>query len=310
MKSPILFITFNRYHETILVFNKIKNYKPYKLYLSSDGPKLNKLGDYDTITNIREFLLKNVNWECEVLTLFNDINLGCNTAVTNAIDWFFENEDQGIILEDDCLPSDSFFSFCNNLLDKYKNDFRISGISGTNFKTFNDNFIHSYFFSDILSVWGWATWKRSWDLHRKKYDSLNLDFKFISNHDKIINQSIYEYANYPHTTWDYKMWLTFYSNNMIAIVPYENLVKNIGFSTDATIFNKNIKKNILKFQRNENEISINLIHPIIFKTNYDYDNFMYVKQLNYKRFNKKKFILKYFGIRFYNLIKSIQNIFE
>jgi len=308
-KTPILFITFNRFNETKIVLDKIKDYKPNKLYISSDGPRDNIFGELNKVSDIREFLLDNINWECELYTKFIDTNIGCNLAVTGAIDWFFENEEQGIILEDDCLPSDNFFIFCNTMLEKYKNDNRISGISGTNFNIHLSKSVFSYFFSDILNVWGWATWKRSWIIHKNFYNLLNNDFKYISFYDKKINQSIFDYANLPLTTWDYKMWLTFYASNMLAIIPTSNLVKNIGFTEDATLFKTNTKYFIKKFQRDHNDFNLNINHPITFRSNYLYDLYIYTKILNYKKFNKKIFIIKFFGESFFKKLKFIKNQF-
>ncbi len=131
MNTPILFLTFNRLEETKQVFNEIKKYGPSKLYLASDGPRKNKEGEREIVKKIREYILDNITWPCKVKILFRHKNLGCKYAVSSAIDWFFKNERRGIILEDDCLPSQSFFRFCEEMLTKYKNDREIMQISGT-----------------------------------------------------------------------------------------------------------------------------------------------------------------------------------
>ena len=157
--TPILFLLFNRPDTTQKVFNSIREIKPKYLFVSADGPRPNSLNDLNDCNQTRK-ILDQIDWECNLKTLFREKNMGCKKAIKEGIDWFFEHVDKGIIIEDDCLPSKSFYSFCEELLNIYENDNRIMMISGYNalgkFETPND-----YLFSKIGSIWGWATWKKN-----------------------------------------------------------------------------------------------------------------------------------------------------
>ena len=123
------------------------------MFLASDGPRTNVPDEKETVNEVRNYLLSEIDWSCKLKTLFRDENLGCGKAVSSAITWFFENVEMGIILEDDCLPSDSFFMYCRELLLKYKDNGRVMHIAGNNplgiSSSFNDK--DSYYFSKIGS---------------------------------------------------------------------------------------------------------------------------------------------------------------
>jgi hypothetical protein len=158
---PVLFLVFNRPDSTKAVFDAIRNARPARLYVAADGPRSNRTEDKALIEEVREIATR-VDWPCEVKTLFREENLGCREAVGQAISWFFDHEEQGIILEDDCLPSASFFWFCSNLLNLYKDDTRIMMISGYNSEQTWGGPDSDYFFSNLGGVWGWASWRRAW----------------------------------------------------------------------------------------------------------------------------------------------------
>ena len=122
LNTAVLFLVFNRLDTTKQVFEAIQQAKPPRLYVAADGARELKEGEAEIVKAVREFVIQNIDWECEVKTLFREQNHGCKMAVSGAIDWFFANEEKGIILEDDCLPSQSFFWFCEELLYKYKDD--------------------------------------------------------------------------------------------------------------------------------------------------------------------------------------------
>lgn len=238
---PILFLTFNRLDTTKRVFETIKEVCPKKLYIASDGPRANVLGEDLKVKEVRDFIESNIDWECEVKTLFRDKNLGCKLAVSGAIDWFFENEERGIILEDDCLPDQSFFDFCEEMLEKYKDSEEIATISGNNF---NKEKIGEadYYFSKIPHIWGWATWRRAW----KKYDvnmsifpefKKNGEIKKIWSDKNVQNYWLYilnEVYNNKIDTWDYQLSFSLFMNNSLCICPNVNLVSNIGFGKEFT----------------------------------------------------------------------------
>ena len=165
--TPILFIVFNRPYETSYVFETIKKIKPKKLYVAADGPRHNFIDDLSKVNQVREIATK-ISWECELKTLFNDKNLGCKAGVSRGISWFFDHEKSGIILEDDCVPHQYFFLFCQNILKYYSNDDRVFSITGNNFQNDIKRGASSYYFSKILHCWGWATWRRSWKFYDGK----------------------------------------------------------------------------------------------------------------------------------------------
>lgn len=244
--TPILFLIFNRPDTTKQVFESIRKVRPNKLYLAADGPRASKLGEVDLCMQTRN-IVSQIDWDCEIKTLFRDENLGCKIAVSSAIDWFFENEEQGIILEDDCLPHESFYGFCETLLNYYKNDGRVFHISGNNFQ---DGIIRgdgSFYFSKYNHIWGWATWKRAW----KMYD-VNLKFENEKEIEVFINRNFEAkkeqlfwtklYKNFIKSaidTWDYQWTYAIWKNNGLSIIPNKNLVSNIGFDSNGTHTNGN-----------------------------------------------------------------------
>ena len=240
-QTPILFIIFNRPEVTQRVFNTIREEKPIKLYVSADGPRLNVSSDIAKCAATRK-IIEQVDWDCEVSLLFHDSNLGCGKAVSRAVTWFFDCEEMGIILEDDCLPDPSFFSFCQHLLMRYKSDTEIMHIAGANFQNGKKRGPGSYYFSAIVHVWGWASWRRAW----AKYD-----FNLNSINDFVAKNKIYKYYQdekvihywmsifkrmYDHEidTWDHQWTYSIWNNGGLAIIPQVNMVSNIGFGNDAT----------------------------------------------------------------------------
>lgn len=299
LKTSILFLTFNRLDTTKRVFEEIKKAKPLKLYIASDGPRENVSGEYEKVREVRNFIESNIDWECEVKTLFRDNNLGCKIAVSSAIDWFFENEQMGIILEDDCLPSQSFFRFCEELLIKYENDERVALISGDNF---NKNKIGEadYYFSKIPHIWGWATWKRAWqkyDVNMSKFSEFkkNKEIKKIWSNKNVQNYWLYilnEVYNNKIDTWDYQLAFSLFLNNSFCICPNVNLVSNIGFGKNATntfVFNNKTTGLISR------EISFPLVD--LKKLEYSENSMLRAHSIFLKNYKLKK-ILKFLGIVF------------
>ena len=160
--TPVLFIIFNRVETTKRVFEAIRNVRPLKLYVAADGPRPGNDADKVNCDEVRK-IIDDVDWPCEIKTLFQDQNLNCGRAPSTAITWFFEHEEEGIILEDDCLPSTSFFRFCHELLAYYRHDNRVMHIGGNNFlEGWQKDPDYSYYFSRSGHIWGWATWRRAW----------------------------------------------------------------------------------------------------------------------------------------------------
>lgn len=239
-RSPILFLVFNRPQFTREVFARIREARPERLYIAADGPRPNIPGEAEICQAARN-AASEVDWPCEVRTLFRDDNLGCRYAVSQAIDWFFGMEPEGIIIEDDCLPDLSFFRFCDSLLEHYRDDERVMAINGAN--KLSPQVQHSsYFFSRHCHVWGWATWRRAW----KYYDVEMRSWpKFLeagglqawASGEKDFErywELIYTKTYEGFDTWDYQWMYACWSQGGLICRPYRNLVTNIGFGAGAT----------------------------------------------------------------------------
>lgn len=248
IKTPILFLIFNRPEETARVFEAVKQIQPKFLYVAADGARPDKPGEAELCEQTRK-IIENVDWDCDVKTLFRDKNLGCKKAVSEGITWFFENVEEGIILEDDCLPSKSFFSYCEELLEKYRHDSRIMHISGEN-PIDKELCSRSYYFSKIPHIWGWASWRRAWKQYDVEFQGFETFIKFNMIQNIFETKEAQEYWNKIFTrvkegkinTWDYQWTYALFVNNALSINPTKNLVSNIGFgSTDATHTSENAK---------------------------------------------------------------------
>ncbi|MDD3084041.1 MAG: nucleotide-diphospho-sugar transferase [Candidatus ainarchaeum sp.] len=266
VKIPILFLVFNRLDTTKQVFEEIKKARPKKLYVAADGPR--NIEEEKKTDAVRKHVLDNINWNCEVKTLFRKKNLGCGKAVSQAITWFFKNEEMGIILEDDCLPSQSFFPFCEELLKKYKNDEKVMQISGFNPVSKNKYSDTDYLFSYSGSIWGWATWRRAWEKYDfdmktfPKFKKLNKIENFYFN-KKIIKSKLKNFELIylkKIDTWDYQWSYSRLFNQGISIISSKNLIRNIGFGIESSN-NKGSGKRFF-FMKLEN-----IIFPIIHQSN-------------------------------------------
>lgn len=165
LHTPVLFLIFNRLCTTKKVFETIRQAQPSRLYVAADGPRSELPGEENKVQAVQNYVVSHVDWDCEIKTLFRKENLGCRVAVSTAIDWFFEQEPEGIILEDDCLPDASFFPYAEELLIRYRHDKRIMVIAGNSFYGYNHQLPYSYFFSRYNHCWGWASWRRAWQYY-------------------------------------------------------------------------------------------------------------------------------------------------
>jgi len=295
--TPILFIIFNRLDTTKIVFEEIRKIKPSRLYIAGDGPREKIDDDELKVAAVRDYVLKTIDWDCDVKTLFRDKNLGCKYAVSSAITWFFENEPWGIILEDDCVPDQSFFWFCEELLQKYRDDTRIMMISGINLadKWYSDG--QSYHFSIYGGIWGWASWRRAWkyyDLEMKLWDNPKAK-KTIKDLMIFKDQCVERIHLFQKTydgkidTWDYQWSFARMTQSGLSIVPNVNLIKNIGFGIEATHTNKKLDdKADLAIHSLAFPIKIN---PFIVADR-EYDKIFYMKN-SHKGLQHKFFIIIY-----------------
>jgi len=228
---PVLFIIFNRPEFTRESLASIRKAKPKKLYIAADGPREGKEGEKELCEKTRNLVLNSIDWECEVKTCFQEKNLGCGLGESSAMSWFFENEEMGIILEDDIVANLSFFKFCEELLEKYKDEKKIWTISGYNWLSPIDIF-ESFYFSQTLSGWGWASWADRWKPHSLDLADYNyVNLKNIENEFARRNWmeilAIMQSDN-PIDTWDYPYHFRGIEHNALHIIPSRNLCKNIG----------------------------------------------------------------------------------
>jgi len=232
--TPVLFLIFNRPELTKQVFKVIRKIKPRYFYIAADGTRTEE--EREICEQTRKLVLDNIDWECEVKTLLRDKNLGCKYAVSSAVDWFFDNVEEGIIVEDDCLPNKSFFRYCENLLEKYRDNLRIMHIAGANVirQKFDKD---SYYFNRIMHCWGWASWRRAWkhyDVEMENFDANVV--KQLSDNPTIQNywyEVFNETKNNKIDTWDLQWWYAILKNNGLCANTNNNLVKNLGFAADA-----------------------------------------------------------------------------
>jgi len=288
--TPVLLLIFNRLDTTKLVFEQIRKAQVPRLYIASDGPRPNHEKEAVLVNLVREYLLANIDWSCEVFTLFRDENLGCKVSVSQSIDWFFENEEMGIILEDDCLPSQSFFLYCENLLNLYKDDERIFLISGYNHQNQWREQECDYFFSLLGGIWGWASWGRAW----KHYDvNLTGIDEFIENNGfakalgpslgKIKQDMIYDgVIKNQVNSWALQWGYARHKNNALTIIPSRSLIQNIGFGKSAThtkeVDFRQVKNHEIDFPLNENMSII---------SDEDYDALMFPQASLFSRLSRR-----------------------
>ena len=278
-KIPILFLAFNRPDVTALAFAEIKRQKPKYLYFAADGPRSDKEGEKERCELCRKIVLDNIDWDCEVKTRLQEVNLGCGKAVSSAITWFFDHVEEGIILEDDVLPANSFFSFCEEMLLKYRSDAQVMSISGVNFLSNTFKAEHSYVFSKYGGIWGWASWRRAW----KGYDysiaswgsevGKNAIKKNLSDNAYAFFEDIFN-RSHQVDTWDYQWWFHKLSNNGLDIIPSVNLARNLGFDDNAT-HTRTAREEIMNMQTGE--ISFPLQHPSKVGQNKKYDSLLSAK---------------------------------
>lgn len=244
MKSPVLFIIFKRYDSALQVFEQIRIAQPSRLYIAADAPRPDIKGEYLECQKTRD-IVNLVDWPCEVKTLFQTENQGCGVGPYKAITWFFENENQGIVLEDDCVPHPDFFIYMDEMLDRYKDDDRISLLTGRNvFEQYPANDGSSYFLSGLHFCWGWASWSRVWKNYDYSMTNVHLCsyakrlFKLFGAHYTLIMWRLSIFMgcklNPSMDVWDYQFAVSTQMRGTYTLVPVVNLVHNIGFDDRAT----------------------------------------------------------------------------
>jgi len=242
LSTAVASIIFNRPDATARVFAEIARAKPPKLLVVGDGPRSDRAGEADRVAMARDVVTR-IDWECEVLTNFSDVNLGCKHRVSSGIDWIFDQVEEAIILEDDCLPDPSFFRFCEEMLEQYRDDKQIGMISGTNFQSGRRHGQASYYFSKYSIIWGWASWRDRWS---ESYDVKMTNWPEVrdqgwlaelldSRHEVRYWSNIFERVYRGEIdTWDYQWFFSNWLQRRVNIVPMANLISNLGYGSDAT----------------------------------------------------------------------------
>ena len=238
-RNAVLIIIFNRPHATHRVFHEVRRARPPRLYVAADGPRRNRCGEAERCNESRRIATE-VDWPCDIRTLFHPKNLGSAVAIPQAVNWFFGHEEKGVVLEDDCLPCPGFFQFCDQLLERFKEEPRVWWINGSNL-ALNGSFAANYYaFSSYAASWGWASWRRAWTHFDPSTPALTaaelstvLHSRF--SHSPLVRfywRFIWDYA-YRIKNWDYRWLFTCWRHDALACVPGVNLICNIGSGGDA-----------------------------------------------------------------------------
>lgn len=274
LNTPVTFIIFNRPDVTALSFQAIAKAKPKRLLIVADGPRPHVIGERDKCLKTRAVVEK-IDWDCEVIREYSETNLGCKKRVSSGLDKAFSIYDETIVVEDDCLPNESFFSFCHEMLERYRVNMEVMLISGNNFHP-SVQTGSSYLFSHFPHIWGWATWKRVWkdyDVSMKDWPELKgqgfpleiiktrtLFRKWVRTFDRTFAGEI--------DTWDHQLTFAIWKKDGLCISPMRNLVKNIGFGPEAT----HTKALNDYANRPSEELVFPLRHPPRIEANKEFEN--------------------------------------
>lgn len=293
MESPVLLIVFNRPRCTRKVFQQIRKAKPKHLFIAGDGPRPNVAMDAKGCAKVKD-ILSVIDWDCNCRYLYQEQNLGCASAVSGAINWFFDQIDRGIILEDDTVPAVSFFHFADELLNKYKDHRNIMHIAGTNIipspqqKT-------SYRFSHLIHIGGWATWKRAWshfDIEMKEWNTVRTRLRermpFGNMTENYIDSLNRCHASDLHV-WGPKWSYSCLAQNGLSIVPKTNLIYNVGYGPGA-VHTRSIHNPFAHIK--PMELDFPLVHPSDEDTNPAFDQ-NYLHYLFSERQKKPNVLMKY-----------------
>ncbi len=238
MKAPVVMVIFNRPSFTQRVFDRVREYAPPRLLVVADGPRSDAEAVQCAATRA---VIDRVDWPCEVLTNYADVNLGCDRRVTSGLSWAFEQCEEAIVLEDDCVPHPSFFPYCVELLDAYRHDERVMMINGCNLQFGRKRTPYSYYFSRYPHVWGWASWRRAWRYYGDGVGLWPTLRRTSWLQDLVADKDAAAYFRIEWDamlaggrSWDYQWTFTCWVQNGLAITPNANLISNIGFGEAGT----------------------------------------------------------------------------
>jgi hypothetical protein len=240
-KSPVAFLVFNRPETTRRVFAEIAKARPRKLLVVADGPRRDRPGEQELCEAVRK-LIEDVDWDCELLLNYADENMGCARRVSSGLDWVFANVEEAIFLEDDCLPHPSFFRFCDEMLELFRDNEKIMSITGDNFQFGSRRGDYSYYCSRYVHVWGWASWRRAWkfyDLNMAAWPMMKeggwLNGILENKREARYWTDVFDLTFSGKTrTWDYQWVFACWRQSGFTVTPNVNLISNIGFGEGAT----------------------------------------------------------------------------
>lgn len=304
-KVPILFIIFNRRDRALESFQSIRRYCPERLYIAADGPRKGKADEEVLCKMTREAILNQIDWECEIFTLFREENVGCGRGVSEAISWMFETEKYGVVNEDDCMVSEDFFYFCELLLPLYENNSDVAQINGFDLK-YSSKQSNTYYFTSYPEIWGWATWKRAWvniDFQMESFPSLRSHiFNRFSFVEAMIHYFFWNHL-YKHIkrgekiyAWGFQWSIYIFMNRKLCINPLANLVINTGCGEGTNCNDPNTPLASAKYGK----ILFPLLHPAMISLDREREKKRskeYIALYRNVFFSKVKRTLKHF---FYN----------
>lgn len=299
IRSPIVLFIFLRDSNVLQTINVLRQVNARSIYLVGEGPRPDRKGERERVLNVRDAVLKAIDWDCSVKTNFVDEDIGAGNRIASGISWVFEYEERAIFLEDDVAPTIDFFRYCDELLEYYNDDKRIMAVCGSNLIQ-EYGIEESYLFSQLVFPWGWATWKRAW---------LNYDYKV--SEWKRFKKSRYLEKQFPDKTiyriraktwdqaysgidytWDYQFLFHIMINSGYTIIPKKNLICYLGFddvSTNSTGRNK--------FMNTPCELDLPLVHPQNVFKNIEYEKQYYdTWEYNHHPLRKK---IKYYLLQLF-----------
>ena len=243
METAVLLLTWKRADEASQVIKKLREAKARNVYVVSDGPRAGNADDAYKVAKTRDVISREIDWDCSLNTLFREENLGCRRSVSDGVQWLFQHEQEAIILEDDCIPSMEFFTFCEYMLGAFRHNSRIASIGGYNEFPANNIDGSDVVFSRYFECWGWATWKRAWSVYDDNLGAIRGSNRkpqtrgiFRSRAEDLfwddVAKDLLE-RGLPDS-WAYRFLLCTAARAMVHVIPNRCLIKNIGFGTDAT----------------------------------------------------------------------------
>ena len=259
MNTPVLLIAWRRSDTLRQLIDAIRPVAPTRLFVACDGPNPNRLGEVEKVEATRDVIAKEIDWPCRIERLYSDVNQGCRIGPIRAITWFFDHVDEGIILEDDCIPHIAFFDYCEWALTAYKHEKSVMHINGNNFSASSSFFDDELSFVSLPQVWGWATWSDRWDFFEGNpfYLDRNVFLKnwSISNIAKISKLKHLHALKKGLDAWDYQWQITVLNRRGLSVCPRNNLIPDVGVGVDATHTCNDTSRTFLKtggFERPKN----------------------------------------------------------